>query len=212
MALTAGLVSLLMALVVAILVAVRWHPLVAADRHVDINASATVGAHRWLLDAARSLTHFGDPAVVTTVAIVLAGLSWAVGRRRAAVYLVAVRGLAVVIDTGMKDLVRRVRPALTHPVAHAAGFSFPSGHAVGAAACYASVALAMGLAAPRWARLLLAVVPPLVVAATRVLLGVHFPSDVVGGLAVGWGIALLATPVLPREWTQGCPSIARDPQ
>jgi undecaprenyl-diphosphatase len=80
---------------------------------------------------------------------------------------------------------------LPDPVAHASGFSFPSGHALGSAALYASLAVVATARVPMPARLVLAVLPPVVVAATRVLLGVHFPSDVVAGLFLGWAIALL---------------------
>ena len=102
------------------------------------------------------------------------------------------------IGDGLKEGIRRARPALAHPVAHAHGFSFPSGHAFGSAALYASLAVVLGPRVPFAARLALAVLPPLVVATTRVMLGVHFPSDVVAGLFAGWAVALLlAVPMRP---------------
>ena len=193
----AGL-SLLVVVPLAVLARVGWHPLTSLDRHSDDDAHTLVLDHSWLLSAVRALTHLGDPLVVTTLAVVAAAVMAFAGRRRAAVYLLLVRGVALVIGYGLKESIRRTRPVLEHPVAHAQGFSFPSGHALGSAALYASIAVVLGSRVPFSARLALGLLPALVVAATRVLLGVHFPSDVVAGLFTGWAIALLlAAPMQP---------------
>jgi len=108
--------------------------------------------------------------------------------------------LAVVVGTGLKDVVRRARPVLAHPFATAHGYAFPSGHALGSAALWASIALVAhrrGLLG-RGPAIALAIVVPVVVAATRVLLGVHFPSDVLAGLALGWGCAAVAWRFTPN--------------
>jgi membrane-associated phospholipid phosphatase len=106
--------------------------------------------------------------------------------------------------TAFKDLLARPRPTLLNPVDHAAGYSFPSGHAAGAAAVYGALLVLVLPRAARWARaLLLAAGTSLIcaVAASRVLLGVHYPSDVAAGAALGlaWvGIAaLLITLIRP---------------
>lgn len=180
----------------AVLTRVGWHPLTQFDRRTDDDAQSLVVAHHWLLSVARALTHLGDPVVVTALAVVAAIACFVAGHRRAAVYVLLVRAVAVVLGFGLKDVVRRARPVLAHPVAHANGFSFPSGHALGSAAAYASLALILPPlrqwhSVPTAARVAVAVVLPMVVAATRVLLGVHFPSDVLAGLVLGWSIALL---------------------
>jgi undecaprenyl-diphosphatase len=175
----------------AVLTRIGWHPLTHFDRRSDDEAHSLVVAHRWLLSLVRALTHLGDPAVVTAVAVVAAAACLVAGRRRAGVYLLLVRVVAVVLGFALKDGVRRARPVLAHPVAHANGFSFPSGHALGSAAAYASLALVLPRRVPTWPRVALAVMPPAVVAATRVFLGVHFPSDVVAGVVLGWAVALL---------------------
>lgn len=188
--LVAGL-SLLVVVPLTVLARVGWHPLTSFDRRSDNSAHTYVLDHAWLRSAAQRLTHLGDPLVVTVLAVLAAVVMLMIGRRRAAVYLLLVRAVAVVIGDGLKEVIRRARPVLAHPIAHAHGFSFPSGHALGSAALYASLAVVLGSRVPFAARVALAVVPPLVVAATRVLLGVHFPSDVVAGLFTGWAIALL---------------------
>jgi undecaprenyl-diphosphatase len=193
-------VAVLVVLPLAVLARIGWRPLVSADRSVDRSAHTAVLAHGWLLSAARALTHFGDPAVVTLLAFVGALALYAAGQRRAALYLLGARAVAVLVSTGVKDVVRRARPVLDQPVAHAGGFSFPSGHAVGSAALYASLAIVVSHRLPMPVRIAIGVVPPVVVGVTRVLLGVHFPSDVVGGLVLGWAVALLlaAAVLTPR--------------
>lgn len=192
--------ALLVVLPLAVLARVGWSPLTSFDRDSDRHAHSLVVAHAWLLTSARDLTHLGDPTVVTVGAIVVAMLLWLARRRRAAGYVLLVRLVAVVAAYVLKESVRRARPVLVAPVAHASGFSFPSGHAVGSAAFYGSVAIVLAGSLPTPLRIAIGVVPPVVVAATRVFLGVHFPSDVVAGLVVGWAVALLvAAAVRPGQ-------------
>jgi undecaprenyl-diphosphatase len=92
------------------------------------------------------------------------------------------------MSTGIKELLDRVRPT-ANPIAHTLGPSFPSGHTTGAAACFAAFALVMGRGRSRNVQALLAgaaVFVAIAVAASRVLLGVHWLTDVIGGLALGW--------------------------
>lgn len=200
-AFAAGLVVLLL-LPLAIAVRVGWQPIAGPDRTADDDAHELVRSSPDLLSATRALTHLGDPVVVTLVAAVAALACWVLGRRRDAVYLLAVRLVAVVLGYGLKEIVGRARPTVAEPVAHAGGYSFPSGHALGAAALYASLAVVVaGAVGRRWRPLLVAVavVVPVVVAATRVLLGLHFPSDVAAGLVLGWAVALLGRSAEPPE-------------
>jgi undecaprenyl-diphosphatase len=105
------------------------------------------------------------------------------------VFLVAVTVGQTLMSTQIKNLLDRVRPT-ANPIAHTLGPSFPSGHTTGAAACFAAFALVLGRGRSRNAQSLLAgaaVFIAVAVAASRVLLGVHWLSDVIGGLALGWG-------------------------
>ncbi|HTI33975.1 MAG TPA: phosphatase PAP2 family protein, partial [Miltoncostaea sp.] len=92
------------------------------------------------------------------------------------------------LTTGVKDLADRARPTL-EPVAKTLGPSFPSGHSSTAAAFFAAAALVLGLGRSPRARAVLAGVAvglAVAVAASRVLLAVHWLTDVVAGLALGW--------------------------
>lgn len=192
-AFVAGLVALLL-LPLAIAVRVGWQPIADPDRSADDRAHELVRSSSGLLSVTRALTHLGDPLVVTVVAVLAALVCWVAGRRRDALYLLAVRVVVVVLGYALKEIVGRARPALPEPVAHAGGYSFPSGHALGAAALYTSLAVVVsGVVHRRWRPLLatVAIVVPMVVGATRVMLGLHFPSDVAAGLVLGWAVAFL---------------------
>lgn len=144
--------------------------------------------HRWLFHLAKALTHLGDPIVLSVAAVLVAGVAFIRGARNAALVVLISRMAAVIATTALKAAVDRSRPDLVHPLAHADGSSFPSGHALGSAMFFATLALVL----PRlstWAKIAVAVVVPLLIGATRLLIGVHYPSDVLAGLAIGWLLA-----------------------
>jgi len=179
------------------LVAAHWPPLLTGDQAADSAAHADVLAQPWLLSAARAATTAGSSLVVDVVAAVVA-LALLIARLwRGAVLVVVARLGELASTTAVKDLLARPRPTLVDPVDHAAGYSFPSGHAAGSAAVYGALLLLVLPRAARWARALLLAAGTLLicaVAASRVLLGVHYPSDVAAGMALGlaWvGVAAL---------------------
>jgi undecaprenyl-diphosphatase len=102
---------------------------------------------------------------------------------------------AELLSSLLKVAVDRVRPCLDLASCPASS-SFPSGHATGAAAFWAALAVLLLPRLGRWSWALLAV--PVLVALSRVWLGVHYPSDVIAGLLVG-GCWAAAWTVLLRE-------------
>lgn len=189
------------------LVAAHWPPLLTGDQAADSAAHVDVLAQPWLLAAARAATTAGDSDVVNVVAAAVATTLLIIRFWRGAVLVVIARIGELASTTAVKDLLARPRPTLLNPVDYAAGYSFPSGHAAGAAAVYGALVVLVLPRAIRWARaLLLAAGTSLIsaVAASRVLLGVHYPSDVAAGAALGlaWvGIAALL--VLLMETVRG---------
>ncbi|MDT7715668.1 MAG: hypothetical protein QOH09_1660 [Pseudonocardiales bacterium] len=186
------------------LVAAHWPPLLTGDQAADNAAHVDVLAQSSLLAAARAVTIAGSSLVVNVVAAVAAIVLLIMRLWRGAVLVVVARLGELASATAVKDLLARPRPTLLNPVDHGAGYSFPSGHAAGAAAVYGALVVLVLPRAARWARALLLAAGALLicaVAASRVLLGVHYPSDVAAGAALGlaWvGIAaLLITLIRP---------------
>jgi membrane-associated phospholipid phosphatase len=112
--------------------------------------------------------------------------------------VVAVVGGEEILATAIKHTVDRPRPTLNQAAA-ALGPAFPSGHSATAAAFYAAAALLLGRERSPAARAWLngaAVGIAVAVAASRVLLDLHWFTDVIGGLALGWAwVAICAITV-----------------
>lgn len=146
-------------------------------------------ATAWSQDAIALITNLGGTWVVVTVALAVAAVEIARTRNRWAVpFLLAVMVGDTLITEAIKTLVDRARPQL-EAVAATLGPSFPSGHTSTAAASWAAFALVAGRWwGPRaWPALAGAAVGIAVaVAVSRVLLNVHWLTDVLAGLALGW--------------------------
>lgn len=173
-----------------VLVREKWAPLARLDTAVEGRAYEATAASGVLERIAELLTHLGAPLLLEVTAALLA--LWLVrhGHRRSAGYLVVCVLGAYALSTIGKYTVDRARPVFDEPLSVARGASFPSGHATGSAAFYLALAvvlLAFVRAERRRWLLVMAIVVPLVVAATRVLLGVHYLTDVTAGLLLGWG-------------------------
>lgn len=177
------------------LVAAHWRPLLTGDRDAGGAAHVDVLARPWLLAAARTATTIGSPLVVDLVTIAVGLALLVTGFWRGAALVVVARVGELACESAVKALLARPRPTLLDPVAHASGYSFPSGHTGGSAAVYGALVLLALPRVGRWARLLLLAAGALLiaaVAASRVLLGVHYPSDVAAGAALGLGWVAVA--------------------
>ena len=147
-------------------------------------------------DLLEAVTQFGATGwLLITMAIVGAVESWRF-RRLGVVGYLAVVGVGVsILNNGLKHLVQRERPAV-NPLTSFGGYSFPSGHTAAAAACWAAIALVLARRSSRPVRTLAALLAALItigVAASRVLLGVHWVTDVIAGVVTGWAWFMLVT-------------------
>lgn len=202
--LVVGLLGVLAVGVVAVplslLVGDGYGPLLDVDRDVSAWAERAVTGSPALLRLAQAVTLLGDPVGITVAAAVLALVLWRRGHGRLARYVVAARVGALVLSQGLKQLVDRTRPVFEVPVAEALGPSFPSGHALGSAVFWTTGAV---LLLPRTRRPLLLLAGSVLVAAgvaaSRVLLGVHYLVDVTGGLLLGLGWAAVCTALFVLE-------------
>ncbi|MGF0173504.1 phosphatase PAP2 family protein [Streptomyces sp. Marseille-Q5077] len=180
------------------LVALRWHPLM----NLDSDLARTT--HRWAVDesgvtqAFRILTDWvWDPWTMRLLTFAVA--IWLVWRRAArwtAVWLVATCALATLVQQTLKALVDRPRPVWPDPVDSAHYAAYPSGHAMTATVvCGLLLWLLHRHGADRalWRTgVAVAAISVAGVGLTRVWLGVHWPTDVVGGWLLGALVVVLA--------------------
>jgi undecaprenyl-diphosphatase len=165
-------------------------------RGIATLASIDSSAAQWGSDHATHLStsvlerisYLGDtPSIVLILAILAYELRRIPGRHIVPFMLVVYIGNKLVTN-GIKDLIDRARPTL-NPIAETLGPAFPSGHSSTAASTYAALALIMARRrSPRVRALLAGAAGGIAVgvAASRVLMDLHWLSDVIAGLFLGW--------------------------
>jgi undecaprenyl-diphosphatase len=158
----------------------------------------------WLRQAMTDVTALGGFTVLTVITVLAAGYLLAARRPRTALFLAGSAALGALLNTGLKALYARSRPDL---VAHLVGThsaSFPSGHAMNSATVFLILAVIIARTqSSRAVRIYLvaaAIVLTLTVGFSRVYLGVHWPTDVAAGWAVGGTWAVLCA--LAARWVQ----------
>lgn len=156
------------------------------------------------------LNYAGGASATISLGVIAALLLWRRDGARLALIVAAIMIGGRLLVEGIKVAVHRARPALdAHPVTlHS--LSFPSAHAANSMIFFPLLAL---LFAPRGHRapwILLGVAVSLIVGASRSLIGVHWPSDVIAGWAIGaawliasWPFAAKLVPVEPQHYVVG---------
>ena len=171
-----------------LLVRLQWAPLESVDHHAATGLNSLVAGHPAVVRVIKAVTWLGSGGVLWaltgTAAVVLA-----IRRRwRLVIYLLVAGAGELTLDPVLKALVGRLRPVVAHPIAHGNGDSFPSGHSLGSFVCYGALFLVF-LPAVRgtWRRVFTVATVVLIAAIgiSRLLLGVHYISDVLGGWALG---------------------------
>ena len=175
-----------------------WAPLLRADIAARDGLHRYAVGHAGFVQAMQLISASGSGLawqVVLTVVVL-----WLIWRRlpRLALFVVITGVGSSLLNLSVKSVVHRLRPVLADPVAHAGGLSFPSGHAQAAIVGYAVlllVFLPVLHGVWRTAAVTFAVVMVLAVCFSRIALGVHYLSDVVGGILLGaaWVAAMAAT-------------------
>lgn len=164
-------------------------PLVSLDHRVAAAVFRFDLSNPTLVSSARLVTRFGStPALVTIVILATVFLIVSSRRRRDAVFLIATAVVGTIANNAIKIAVGRDRPHFSPAVATAFGKSFPSGHAMNSTVIFGALFV---LVWPTLRGVRRKVAPWLVIAAivaicaSRVVLEVHYLSDVLAGVILG---------------------------
>jgi undecaprenyl-diphosphatase len=198
-------VAALIFAVLAVLVRLQWLPLESIDHGAAASINRLIAGDHALVTVVKAVTLLGTTAVLSViVGLAVVGLAlrklW-----KLALYLLVTGAGALTLDAVLKSLVGRLRPVVAHPIAYGTGNSFPSGHSLDSIVCYGALLLVfLPAARGRWRLAFIAVVATIVglIGISRVLLGVHYLSDVLGGWALGiaWlGVTALAFELARRS-------------
>lgn len=191
--------------VLLLLVRLQWVPLEGVDHGLAADLNRVVASRPILVRSLRFVSVLGSYGVlgwlvaIASVLLIVRRMYWLGG------YLVVTGVGAIVLDPTLKLAVGRLRPVVADPVAVGGGNSFPSGHSLGSIIVYGALLLVFAPAMPPRVRRAVTVAVGVLVAAigfSRLALGVHFLSDVVGAwcLGVAWlGLTAYAFELRRRE-------------
>jgi undecaprenyl-diphosphatase len=194
-ALTLGLVTLQLTLLGLLARWVRKHPVSVQD--ISITRALQKKDSRLLRYAALAFTYSSSPKIMMPVMVPVALLFWKMHLRLAAIVLAALTLVNETTKLAIKGIVKRPRPnpALVRVYKSAHGHSFPSGNAASAVTFWGWL-LTMGLIHLKGrARKMLLLIPAVIIiliGPSRVSLGDHWASDVLGGYLLGSSWLVLA--------------------
>lgn len=151
--------------------------------------SGTMRGPRWLPEMVRDITALGSVVVLAINTVAVVGFLWLSGKRRTAVFLAVATIGGALMASGLKLAFDRPRPNVVPHLAHVSSASFPSGHSMMAAVTYLTLGgMVMAVVEGRLLKMYvlgLAVALSVLIGVSRVLLGVHYPSDVLAGWTIG---------------------------
>ena len=157
------------------------------------------GGHPALILIGRFFTALGDPTVLIIGGFLVGAWLWREGRGRFAAALLLVILIGRGLTEAQKYWIARARPDIEPHLVIVKTWSFPSGHATSSMIFY--LVLALAIAPVGWRRIAAsaAILLSLLIGLSRVMLGVHWPSDVIGGWAFGLLWVLLTLRLAERE-------------
>ncbi|AUO07263.1 phospholipid phosphatase [Paenibacillus jamilae] len=212
---------IMIAVLLLIAYSVRWigtAPFLYWDERIqDIVFPDTAAAHYQLLPVAIFITSLGSFRISLLIAIGTAILCWVYLRSKAYSFAILSSFTAMwVLNTIIKEFLQRERPSLQHLV-EAGGYSFPSGHAMISMGFYGMIFAIWAIERMVHKRTfflpcVLGALLILLIGLSRVYLGVHFPTDIVGGYIAGMIWLVFTVPVVywqARLWPSSPSSLPR---
>lgn len=149
----------------------------------------------WMVGAALDITALGSATVLGLTVLIVAGFLLLQGLWRRAIFVVVATLGGMFINGALKQLFQRPRPDVVSHLREVMTMSFPSGHALQSAVVYLTLGvLSMHIAHRPLTRLYcmaVAMAATALVGASRIYLGVHYPTDVLAGWLIGLSWALL---------------------
>ena len=179
----------------SVLTLVAWHRVGPSVIDVRMLHGYRANANSRTFRVAHVITAMGSPGVVIVLGFLMAVAVWI--RRRSLPWVLACLGapaIAGVIEVTLKIVVARPRP-ISAVLTGEAGNGFPSGHAAGSSALALTIAFYMCTYCRSYHRVAIAtaVISSIIIGVTRVLVGAHYPIDVVAGILLGFGVSNILT-------------------
>jgi undecaprenyl-diphosphatase len=175
------------------------------------NPSVPIGPG-WLVSAALDITALGSATVLGLTVVAIAGFLILQGMWRTGLFVAVASGGALFVNAALKQFFQRPRPDVVPHLREVMTMSFPSGHALTSAVVYLTLgALSMRIAERRLTKFYCMAMAMLVtglVGASRVYLGVHYPTDVLAGWLIGLCWALLCWMV--EQWLERRAGLKRE--
>jgi membrane-associated phospholipid phosphatase len=179
-------------------VSIHIHPLLPLD--VMITRSFQENQALWLRISMLVISYPGSSFVLPALVFLTVVIFWSLGDRLEAVFVAGLSACSLLLNLLLKLLIHRSRPSsgLVHIVVTSVGYSFPSGHVM-AYIAYFGLLFAFGVLLfrdRRWWRIALLIVSAafvVLIGPSRVYLGDHWASDVIGAYLIGgvlWGLAV----------------------
>ena len=179
-------------------VSIHIHPLLPLD--VLITRSFQENQALWLRISMLVISYPGSSFVLPALVVLTVVIFWSLGDRLEAVFVAGLSACSLLLNLLLKLLIHRSRPSsgLVHIIVTSVGYSFPSGHVM-AYVAYFGLLFAFGVLlfrGRRWWRIALLIVSAafvVLIGPSRVYLGDHWASDVIGAYLIGgvlWGLAV----------------------
>lgn len=153
-----------------------------------------------LTNIMKVITSFANP--LTIVSLCLASLLSLIWKYKASIYLIIITIISTVFNFLTKNIVLRTRPDHLRLIEET-GYSFPSGHAMGSITFYGFIIFLLSKSKiNKYLKTFLSVIIGLtifLIGISRIYVGVHYPSDIIGGFLLGYIILISSIEFLTKK-------------